>query len=103
MKPTQRLFDLIAQLPTRQRVAIALALADVSQELLTAKTSKGAEPDLEELAVLEIELRELPPSERVDVITQRMHYSRATYFRKRKQLINAGLLQSHSLTKSGGA
>lgn len=79
----QRLFDLLAQLPSEQRVSIALALADVSQELLTAPPTQ-ADNELETIRRLEIEMRDEPPARRVAMISERTGLSRSTIYRRLK-------------------
>lgn len=82
-----RLFSLLTQLPTEQRVAIALALADLSQELLTVSPPQTEEHQrVTLLESLESELRDRPPSERAAAIRERTGWSKSSYYRRRKKL-----------------
>lgn len=102
MKAAQRIDALLLQLPSQQRIAFALAFADWSQELLTAHPPQKAKrsASLEKFAALSVELQELKPVERERAIMQRLQFSRGTYYRRLSACVEAGLLQSHSLTKT---
>lgn len=89
MKAAAKLFAELIRLPMPARRAIAGALADIAQELMTAEAPRTSrDQELDRLAELEHELRDLPPNDRVDAILQRMPSigSRSAYYRKRRAL-----------------
>lgn len=82
--PGDRLYEIVASLPTEQRVGIALALADLSQALLSLKPKGPSEDRSTRIAQLELQLKGNP--QLVSIICMREQISRATYFREKKKL-----------------
>lgn len=96
MKAAAKLIEELLRLPMPARRAIALALSDVAQELLTVESAAAVRhEELSRLAELEYELRDLPPADRADAVIARMPTirSRSAYYRKRKLLTQSH--QSH--------
>jgi hypothetical protein len=80
-----KLLEQIIRLPMPARRSIALALSDVAQEILTAKSPDATrDTELEQLARLEHDMHESTPAERCAAAIARIPTirSRSAYYRK---------------------
>lgn len=98
-----RFFDVLASLPPAYRVAIALALKDLGDELLVAAPSKTTEDEkLATLAEIERKYRDSPASVRETAAMAALGCSRATYYRKREKLLPVSSVSRNAICGETG-